>query len=36
MTAFRIAESVNQTVDNMGFHDAFNAWFTVHELNHAH
>jgi enoyl-CoA hydratase len=27
---------VNQTVDNMGFFNALNACFTLHELNHAH
>jgi enoyl-CoA hydratase len=36
MTALLIKESVNQTVDNMGFHNALNACFTLHELNHAH
>jgi enoyl-CoA hydratase len=36
MTALLIKESVNQTVDNMGFHNALNACFTVHELNHSH
>jgi enoyl-CoA hydratase/carnithine racemase len=29
-------ESVNQTVDNMGFYNALHACFTLHELNHAH
>jgi enoyl-CoA hydratase/carnithine racemase len=36
MTALLIKESVNQTVDNMGFYNALNACFTVHELNHSH
>ncbi len=36
MAALLIKESVNQTVDNMGFHNALNACFTMHELNHSH
>jgi len=36
MTALLIKESVNQSVDNMGFYNALNACFTVHELNHSH
>jgi enoyl-CoA hydratase len=36
MTALLIKESVNQSVDNMGFHNALNACFTLHELNHSH
>jgi enoyl-CoA hydratase len=36
VSALLIKESVNQTVDNMGFHNALNACFTLHELNHAH
>lgn len=36
MAALLIKESVNQTVDNMGFYNALNACFTIHELNHAH
>src|ERR1700751_4206319 len=36
MTALMIKESVNQSVDNMGFYNARNACFTLHELNHAH
>ncbi|MFJ3779737.1 enoyl-CoA hydratase [Streptomyces sp. NPDC090075] len=36
VTALLIKESVNQTVDNMGFFNALNACFTLHELNHAH
>lgn len=36
VTSLLIKESVNQTVDNMGFFNALNACFTLHELNHAH
>jgi enoyl-CoA hydratase len=36
MTALLIKESVNQTVDNMGFHNALQACFTIHQLNHSH
>ena len=36
MAALLIKESVNQSVDNMGFYNALNACFTIHELNHAH
>ena len=36
MAALLIKESVNQTVDNMGFYNALNACFTMHELNHSH
>jgi enoyl-CoA hydratase/carnithine racemase len=36
MAALMVKESVNQTVDNMGFHNALNACFTLHELNHSH
>lgn len=36
MAALMIKESVNQSVDNMGFHNALNASFTLHQLNHAH
>lgn len=36
MAALLIKESVNQTVDNMGFHNALNACFTLHQLNHSH
>jgi enoyl-CoA hydratase len=35
MTALLIKESVNQTVDNMGFYNALQACFTLHQLNHA-
>src|ERR1700687_6203033 len=36
MTALLIKDAVNQTVDNMGFYNALNACFTLHELNHSH
>jgi len=36
MAALMIKESVNQTVDNQGFHNALNAAFTLHQLNHSH
>jgi enoyl-CoA hydratase len=36
VTTLLIKESVNQTVDNMGFYNALNACFTLHELNHSH
>jgi enoyl-CoA hydratase len=36
MAALLIKESVNQTQDNQGFHNALNACFTLHELNHSH
>jgi len=36
MAALLIKESVNQTVDNMGFYNALNACFSLHQLNHAH
>jgi len=36
MTAFLVKESVNQTVDAMGFTNALAACFTIHQLNHAH
>ena len=36
MSALLIKESVNQTVDQMGFYNALNACFSLHELNHAH
>jgi enoyl-CoA hydratase len=36
MAALLIKESVNQTVDNMGFYNALQACFTLHQLNHAH
>jgi enoyl-CoA hydratase len=36
VAALLVKESVNQTVDNMGFHNSLNACFSLHELNHAH
>jgi enoyl-CoA hydratase len=36
MTALLIKESVNQTVDNMGFQNALTACFTLHQINHSH
>jgi enoyl-CoA hydratase len=36
MTALLVKEAVNQTVDTMGFYNALNSCFTLHELNHSH
>lgn len=36
MSALLIKESVNQAVDAMGFTNALNAAFSLHQLNHAH
>jgi enoyl-CoA hydratase len=36
MTSLLIKESVNQSVDNMGFYNALQACFTLHQLNHSH
>jgi len=36
MAALLIKESVNQSVDHMGFYNALNACFTIHQVNHAH
>jgi enoyl-CoA hydratase/carnithine racemase len=36
LSALLIKEAVNQSVDNMGFYNALNACFTLHELNHSH
>jgi enoyl-CoA hydratase len=36
MTSLLIKESVNQTVDNMGFQNALAACFSLHQINHAH
>jgi enoyl-CoA hydratase len=36
VTSLLIKESVNQSQDNMGFYNALNACFTIHQLNHAH
>lgn len=35
MAALLIKESVNQTVDNMGFTNALNACFSMHQINHS-
>jgi enoyl-CoA hydratase len=36
MAALLIKESVNQSVDNMGFSNALQSCFTIHQLNHSH
>lgn len=36
MAALLIKESVNQSVDHMGFYNALNSSFSLHQLNHAH
>jgi enoyl-CoA hydratase len=36
VTSLLIKESVNQSVDNMGFHNALAACFSIHQMNHAH
>jgi enoyl-CoA hydratase len=36
VTSLMIKESVNQSVDNMGFYNALQACFTLHQANHAH
>jgi enoyl-CoA hydratase len=36
MPALLVKEAVNQSQDNMGFYNALNACFTLHELNHSH
>lgn len=36
VAALLIKESVNQTVDNMGFYNSLQACFTLHQLNHSH
>jgi enoyl-CoA hydratase len=36
MTSLLIKESVNQSVDNMGFYNGLQACFTLHQLNHSH
>jgi enoyl-CoA hydratase len=36
MTTLLIKESVNQAVDNMGFYNALQSAFTLHQLNHSH
>jgi enoyl-CoA hydratase len=36
VAALLIKESVNQAQDNMGFYNALQATFTLHQLNHSH
>ncbi len=36
LAALLIKESVNQSVDQMGFYNALNACFSLHQINHAH
>jgi enoyl-CoA hydratase len=36
MTALLVKEAVNQSVDAMGFTNALNACFSIHQLNHSH
>ncbi len=36
VTSLLVKEAVNQTLDNMGFYNALNACFTLHQLNHSH
>lgn len=36
VTSLLIKESVNQTLDNQGFHNAIQACFSIHQMNHAH
>jgi enoyl-CoA hydratase len=36
MAALMVKESVNQSVDAMGFTNALNSCFSIHELNHSH
>ena len=36
MAALMIKESVNQTLDNMGFYNSLQACFSLHQLNHSH
>jgi enoyl-CoA hydratase len=36
VTSLLIKESVNQTLDNMGFYNALQACFSLHQINHAH
>lgn len=36
VAALLVKESVNQTVDIMGFRNAINACFSLHQVNHAH
>ncbi len=36
MAAMLVKESVNQTMDSMGFTNALQSCFSIHQLNHAH
>lgn len=36
VTSLLVKESVNQAVDNMGFYNALQAGFSLHQLNHSH
>lgn len=36
VSSLLIKEAVNQTLDNMGFYNALNACFSLHQINHAH
>jgi enoyl-CoA hydratase len=36
ISSLLIKESVNQSIDNMGFHNALNACFSLHQISHAH
>ena len=36
VASLMIKESVNQTVDNMGFYNGLQACFSLHQINHAH
>lgn len=36
MAALMVKESVNQTLDNMGFYNSLQACFSLHQLNHSH
>ena len=36
VAALLIKEAVNQTMDTMGFTNALNSCFTIHQLNHSH
>lgn len=36
VTSLLIKESVNQSMDNMGFFNALQSCFTLHQLNHSH
>jgi enoyl-CoA hydratase len=36
VTSLLVKESVNQAQDNMGFYNALQAAFTLHQVNHAH